>query len=89
MGSTSTDVKIINGNSDSEAPTWDLNGSFGNLAFVLQEKRRFYFEKRPMPTLASENHVIVAVCATGLCGSDVRTSALCCPFLQVVLECFD
>lgn len=43
-----------------------------NHAFVLQEKGRFVYETRPVPTLPSEQHVIVEIKATGLCGSDVR-----------------
>lgn len=42
-----------------------------NRAFVLQQKGRFTYEKRPIPTLPSDRHVIVEIKATGLCGSDV------------------
>lgn len=45
-----------------------------NFAFVLREKGQFCYERRPVPTLPSNRHVIVAIKATGLCGSDVRTS---------------
>lgn len=42
-----------------------------NHAFVLRQKGEFFYENRPVPELPSENHVIVIVKATGLCGSDV------------------
>lgn len=44
-----------------------------NQAFVLLAKNQFAYETRPIPELPSEKHVIVAIKATGLCGSDVRT----------------
>lgn len=46
-----------------------------NHAFVLQQKGRFVYEKRLIPTLPSERHVIVEIRATGLCGSDVSRPA--------------
>ena len=54
-----------------------------NLAFVLREKRHFLYETRPMPALPSKHHVIVAVCTTGICGSDVRsrTPGMPCDYL--------
>lgn len=76
MVPTSTDLNGPNVDSSSETRTEVLKRDSGNLAFVLREKRHFYYETRPMPTFLSENHVIIAVCATGLCGSDVCTCAL-------------
>jgi hypothetical protein len=74
MGLTnSIDEPHPTGADNSFASTEIANGVSDNLVFVLREKRHFYYETRPMPTLPSENHVIVAVCATGLCGSDVCT----------------
>ncbi|KAK5045134.1 hypothetical protein LTR84_009467 [Exophiala bonariae] len=43
-----------------------------NSAFVLKEKGHFYYEDRPKPSLPSEDYVIVKVCCTGICGSDVH-----------------
>lgn len=43
-----------------------------NPAFVLESKGHFRHEGRAVPTLPSDRHVIVAIKATGLCGSDVR-----------------
>jgi len=42
-----------------------------NLAFVLGEQRKFYYEMRPLPTQPEGEDVTVAVYATGLCGSNV------------------
>lgn len=44
-----------------------------NRAFVLRETKCFVYEERPVPDLPSNKHVIVAIKATGLCGSDVCT----------------
>ncbi|TLS28573.1 hypothetical protein PpBr36_00672 [Pyricularia pennisetigena] len=43
-----------------------------NLSFVLNKPHDVCFEERPMPKLASEHDVLVAVNYTGICGSDVH-----------------
>ena len=88
---------MVTPSADEHGPNWDdsnvssagmTNGVPGNLAFVLRGKRQFYYEARPIPSLPSENHVIVKVCATGLCGSDVCTFNLQYPFLAILAATF-
>lgn len=59
-------VSKTNGHAPSPGPPSPINS-----VFVLKEKGHFYYEDRPHPTLPSEDHVIVKVCCTGICGSDV------------------
>ncbi|KAL8298208.1 hypothetical protein RB601_002659 [Gaeumannomyces tritici] len=43
-----------------------------NLSFVLNKTHDVCFEDRPVPELATEHDVLVAVNYTGICGSDVH-----------------
>jgi hypothetical protein len=87
MVPTSNGGYLPEGDSELDASPGISNHVSGNLVFVLREKRHFHYETRPVPTLPSESHVIIAVCATGLCGSDV-CSNLWHPFPTVVAPAF-
>ncbi|KLU82641.1 D-xylulose reductase A [Magnaporthiopsis poae ATCC 64411] len=43
-----------------------------NLSFILNKPHDVCFEERPVPELATEHDVLVAVNYTGICGSDVH-----------------
>src|ERR1700753_2790033 len=70
---------------DSLAKIKMANGVSDNQVFVLREKGHFCYETRPMPTLPSENHVVIAVCTTGLCGSDVCAEQPSFPVVQFLM----
>jgi hypothetical protein len=71
MTLTSGHGELLKGNSQLNTSPEISNHVSGNPVFVLREKHHLYYETRPVPVLPSENHVLVAVGATGLCGSDV------------------
>ncbi|KAK0106248.1 hypothetical protein ONS96_003889 [Cadophora gregata f. sp. sojae] len=48
-----------------------------NQVFVLRKKGDFAYETRRTPNLPTNRHVLVKILATGICGSDVRSSFEC------------
>ena len=58
-----------------------------NEAFVLLAKDQFIHERRPIPALPSDKHVLIAIKATGLCGSDVRFLFTQEPPLTITSRC--
>lgn len=46
-----------------------------NDSFILKTQGEFTYEERPVIPLQTTRHVRVRVIATGLCGSDVSSSA--------------
>jgi hypothetical protein len=75
MAPSTTDDLSLNGveTSNGHVESTMVNIKSSNPVFVLREKNQFYYETRLMPPPPLDHSVTIAVHATGLCGSDVRS----------------